>query len=187
MLPYLKKLCVKLLFQALLCYIPVLELYQKSNLIFWMGKGASSPLAWWNRTFSGSPLVAQIWIIISITNLYQHQSLIRCSIMRGSSIWRRWGKTTHVTLEMCVSISALPLSPKALVYRLPLIQTDPINIQGLFCRYHLKYVWTHRHRKVRLGPMSQKEALEQKEGFLNLVPSPSCCPVAMTRKAQKYR
>lgn len=107
--------------------------------------------------------------------------------MRGSSISKRRGKPTHVTLEVCVSISALPLSPKALIYRLSLIQTDPVNIQGLFCRYHLKYVWTHRHRKVRPGPMSQKEALEQKEGFLNLVTSPSCCSVAMTRKAQKHK
>lgn len=39
----------------------------------------------------------------------------------------------------------------------------------------------HRHRKIRLGPISQKEALEQK---LPWCLQPSCCSVAMTRNAQ---
>lgn len=93
-----------------------------------------------------------------------------------------------MSLWKCVTILVLPLSPKPVVHRLSLLQIDTIKTQGLYCNIiSNKYVWTHRHRKVGLGPVSQKEALEQKAGILNLVPSPSCCSVAMSRKAQKHR
>lgn len=143
-----------------------------------MGKGASSPLAWFNRTFSGSPLVAQIWVTpISIFNQMQHhEGIFHMKEMRQ--------KHSCHSGNVCHN-SALPLSPKALVYRLSLIQIYTINMQGLFCRYHFKYVGTHKHGKVRPGPMSQKEAMEQKGGFLNLVPSPSCCSVAMQERQKK--
>lgn len=136
-----------------------------------------------NRTFSGSSssLVAQIWVtpISPFKQIQYHE---------GDLPYEEEEAKLLMSLWKCVTILVLPLSPKPVVHRLSLLQTDTIKMQGLYCNIiSNKYVWTHRHRKVGLGPVSQKEALEQKAGTLNLVPSPSCCSVAMSRKAQKHR